>query len=517
MTQNTQVKKVGHASRCPLRAVFAAKSIAAVLALPTLLVAPLAFPHPAQAEQASSVERVPGAPAAVAAAAAAPSISAAEEDTFYDTSSLHPSVPGEVLRKQAVSYSTVLGDLNFAVPHRVNRIMYTTQDATGTLVATSGYVVEPVVAWDGPGPRPTLVVGRGTVGQGDKCAPSRNWPLGGKPDPLAGRTVNLEGVYDWLFASKGVRVVVADYIGMGTPGVHTYMNRDDQAHAMLDAARAARNFVEAAGEVFGDVAFYGHSQGGGASAAAAEAAADYAPDVPLVGAYSSAPPADLERVQKKIDGSRLSGAIGFTINGLLVRYPELQKSIDNYMNDAGKKALESIKNMCTNEIVESFGQTKTSSWTKDGRTLDQLLGEIPGAKKAMADQKIGTMTPTVPVMIVANPADDTVDYSQSKQLARDWCAQGAPVVFKDDILPKIDGYNHLLQAASGGAFGQGFILDRFRHIPLGPTCEIGDQRQDMVRGAAQAGSGLATKSATVGSVAAQLGAGRMPGGSLANK
>ena len=178
--------------------------------------------------------------------------------------------------------------------------------------------------------------------------------------------VNLEGIYDWVFASKGVRVVVTDYIGMGTPGVHTYMNRDDQAHAMLDAARAA-------GVGDSPVAFYGHSQGGGASAAAVEAAGEYAPELNVVGAYASAPPADLEAVQRNIDGSDLMGAIGFTINGLLERYPHLRPLLDEHLNEEGQEALKDLSTMCTGDITKKYGHRKTSEWTKSGKTLDELL------------------------------------------------------------------------------------------------------------------------------------------------
>ena len=126
--------------------------------------------------------------------------------------------------------------------------------------------------------------------QGDQCAPSRNWPLDNQPDPPAsGRTVALEGLYDLIWASQGVRVVVTDYVGMGTPGLHTYMNRLDQAHAVLDAARATRTLVGEDGGTFGKVGFYGHSQGGGAAAAAAEEMSSYAPDLDIAGAYASAP------------------------------------------------------------------------------------------------------------------------------------------------------------------------------------------------------------------------------------
>ena len=199
---------------------------------------------------------------------------AATADGFYNTADVALSTPGEILRQMKTSYSNILGSTDSELPPEATKIMYTTTDANGQLVPVTGYMVEPTVPWRGEGPRPTLVVGRGSVGQGDHCAPSRNWPLDGQPDPIASkRTVNLEGLYDFAMSRYGVRVVVTDLVGMGTEGVHTYMNRLDQAHAMLDAARAVKHLVGE--ENFGKIGFYGHSQGGGASAAAVEEARNY--------------------------------------------------------------------------------------------------------------------------------------------------------------------------------------------------------------------------------------------------
>nr|WP_306509263.1 lipase family protein [Corynebacterium xerosis] len=238
---------------------------------------------------------------------------------------------------------------------------------------------------------------RGTVGQGDQCAPSRNWPLENQADPFtSGRRVNLEGLYDWAFAGAGVRVFVTDYVGMGTPRMHTYMNRAEQAHAMLDGARAARNLSGGNGKV----AFYGHSQGGGASAAAVEEAANYAPDLQVAAAYASAPPADLDAVQRNIDGSDLVGAIGFTINGLAARYPQLAPIMDANMSERGKATLEDLSTMCTDQITSTYGHQRTSEWTKDGRSLDAMLRDLPEGEAAMNDQFIGHGVPAAPTMIV---------------------------------------------------------------------------------------------------------------------
>ncbi|MCW1007247.1 lipase family protein, partial [Streptococcus anginosus] len=75
-----------------------------------------------------------------------------------------------------------------------------------------------------------------------------------------------------------------------------------QAHAVLDAVRAAAQVSGSGVTSTAPVALAGYSQGGGAAAAAAELASDYAPELDLKGAYVGAPPADLVQVADRIDG-----------------------------------------------------------------------------------------------------------------------------------------------------------------------------------------------------------------------
>ena len=390
-----------------------------------------------------------------------------DHDAFYDTDGVTTTTPGEILKTETVPYNPAPRGMKGYVPKTVDRIMYTTTNAHGELTPVTGYIMEPRAEWKGKGERPTVIIGRGTVGQGDKCAPTRNWPLHNLQDPVqSGRGVNLEGIYDVAFAKYGVRVIVTDYIGMGTDEVHTYMNRLDQAHAMIDAGRAARNIVEKNGGKFGKVAFYGHSQGGGASTAAVEEAPNYGKDLDVAGAYASAPPADLNAVQQNIDGSDLMGAIGFTINGMLARYPELRPLLEEHLNEEGEKALAATAEMCTDEIMDNFGHQETRNWTKDGRSLTELLKDMPDAQKALEDQKIGNGKPEAPVMIVSGRYDRNVEYNQAKVLAKTWRDKGASVVYKDDFMPPIGEYNHLAQAATGAPYGLDFIIARFNDLPV---------------------------------------------------
>jgi triacylglycerol lipase len=52
---------------------------------------------------------------------------------------------------------------------------------------------------------------------------------------------NYEEPFVATMAARGFAIVMTDYEGLGTPGMHTYANRIAEGNAMLDAARAAKN------------------------------------------------------------------------------------------------------------------------------------------------------------------------------------------------------------------------------------------------------------------------------------
>lgn len=145
-----------------------------------------------------------------------------------------------------------------------------------------------------------VAVAPGTMGQGDPCATSLGLQ---HPLRINGRTVSVgyEDLAVYRLLAKGIAVVVTDYPGLGaTDRLHTYVNTVDEGHAVLDAVRAARSLPGTSITSGSRVALC-FSQGGGATAAAAELQPSYAPDVTLAGTYSGAPPADLTEVTKAIE------------------------------------------------------------------------------------------------------------------------------------------------------------------------------------------------------------------------
>ena len=378
-------------------------------------------------------------------------------DEFYVPPLQLVDDPGAVLRTQPMSLFAALPGVDGAYPVQAQRVMYTSRTQDDAPIAVTGTFIETEVQWRGAGPRPTIVVAPGTMGQGDQCAPSRSFPtaINAVAQPLS-ISFNQELLSSTLWGSMGANVFVTDYIGLGTPGVHTYVSRPEGAHAVLDGARAADAL----------------SQGGGAAAAAAELAAEYAPELDLKGTWAGAPTADLLDVLGKVDGTLIGGVIGYALNGLVERDPTLRSLVDERLTDHGKAVLNELSTECIGDTILERPFLRTESLTKDGKSLLENVRTIPEAGRIFDEQRIGERTPNAPVLITSGINDDTIPYGQARQLALDWCGQGASVDFRSNQLPPIlQGVvlpNHfgpqLIDGYGGGAAQ--FLMDRFADVPL---------------------------------------------------
>lgn len=365
--------------------------------------------------------------------AVAPTASAAD---FYTPPTTFASKPGSVIKSQPSPLLLQIPGIPNQWPGTATRIMYTSQYQDGKPAAVTGTVVEPTAPWTGKGPRPTVVLGPGTVGQGDQCAGSKlmSFPLAIDPSKPS-IAVNYSALEMNLLLLNGVRVAITDYIGMGTPGIHTYVNRKESGQAMLDAARAALRVAKAPANA--PVAFSGYSQGGGAAASAAELAQTYAPDLTVKATYAGAPPADLSKVIDQIDGTFIVGGIGYAINGLEARYPELKKVVDAETNGRGRGALKQLSTQCIGDTGLTFGFQRTSNWTKSGKSLSSVINKYPKVTAIVAEQRIGTLKPNAPVLLEGGINDDVIPYGQVNQLYKDWRAQGADVRLISNGIPPI--------------------------------------------------------------------------------
>ncbi|MGA5076998.1 lipase family protein [Streptomyces griseoincarnatus] len=393
---------------------------------------------------------------------------------FYTPPAELPSGNGTLIRHEPLRLGLSLPGLNGRrLPGTATRLMYTSTDSNGQPVAVTGAYIEPSAGWKGSGPRPLVVVGSGTMGQGDQCAPSLALE---NPLTLTGQTVSFgyETLAVHRLLATGAAVVVTDYVGLGaTDRLHTYVNRVDEGHAMLDAARAARSVPGATVTAASRVGMYGYSQGGGASAAAAELQRTYAPDVPLAGTYSGAPPADLTEVTKGIDGSALAGALGWSINGFAQAAPALREVVEANLNDTGRKALKDISTTCVGDAILGYGFTKSTRWTTSGKSVVEIIAGEPAARAVLDDQRLGRLKPTGPVRLATGTQDDIVPHAQARQLAVDWCKKGADVTYKAVRLPNLGDKlltNHLVPLLTDQGDAVDWLTDRLKGKTARSNC-----------------------------------------------
>lgn len=102
--------------------------------------------------------------------------------------------------------------------------------------------------------------------------------------------LNYEELFIATMMARGFAVVVTDYQGAGHSVDDTYVNRLAEGHTVLDATGAAMRLPDTSLDPNGPIALFGYSQGGGATASAAELVSSYAPELHVVGTYAGAPP-----------------------------------------------------------------------------------------------------------------------------------------------------------------------------------------------------------------------------------
>lgn len=182
------------------------------------------------------------------------------------TTSVSPAnfVPGHV----------VSGFWTYRVAYRSTRNTVNGMRAEGDMAA---YLVVPEKPIAGA---PLVVFSHGSNGVAPKCAPSRT-------DLSAAVADRDYPVSIMRLAGYGYTVIAPDYAGYSyDQGPVGYFNAEDEAHAVLDATRAAANLLPSPPD---KVVIFGHSQGGHAALAAQSYAKQYGMKGTLVGVSVFAP------------------------------------------------------------------------------------------------------------------------------------------------------------------------------------------------------------------------------------
>lgn len=376
-------------------------------------------------------------------------LSSEKTPEFYEPPPTMPVASGDVIRSEPLKVLLdPAGASNVALTSTL--VLYRSVRRDGSPIAVSGTVLVPKAPWVGPGDRPVIGYAVGTQGIGDKCAPSRQFSEG----------FEYEGMFMAGLLARGYALAITDYEGLGTTGMHTYMDRVSQGHTVLDAVRAAQRLPGTGLTSASPVAFVGYSQGGAAAASAAELAGTYAPELQVKGTAAGAVPADLTVIPANLDGTIWAEFLWFAIAGVSASYAY---DITPLLNADGVAFYENSVNDCVFDLGKA-ALKKSKDYTANGEGLAEIVKSDP-FRTMLDDQRIGRIKPSAPVLVSHSMLDDTIPYAVGKQLATDWCALGANVRLSTNITPMHVGgmLNHVTEI-------YGFLEARFADVPAASGC-----------------------------------------------
>ena len=288
------------------------------------------------------------------------------------------------------------------------KVLYHSRSVDGRNIVVSGAVIVP----DGKPPeagRTVVAVGPGTVGLADSCASSAN---GGGLAPALRDS--------WLDA--GYVVAVTDYEGLGTPGLHPYGVGESEGRSILDAARAAIALPESGAS--DDVVLYGHSQGGHAAFFAADIAAEYAPELAVIGTVAQAPLISLVNVMRLgADSPDFAGFLVMFMRGLNAAYPD-QAVLDAVMTEDGIEQSSIVEEACADVVLERFAQIGLDA------LLVQNPAEVPQWLALLESNSLAGGRFTTPLLLTKGDADEVLPKALTDVFADGLCAAGDNVEYR---------------------------------------------------------------------------------------
>ena len=328
------------------------------------------------------------------------------------------------------------------------RIAYISSDVGGRTTISTGLVVAPVAAPPKEG-RPVLAWAHGTTGTAQNCGPSQ---VTNPAVPL--NQYFLVGGNSWTdygipnleeFIKEGYVIVATDYQGLGGGGKHQYAVAGTNGRDLINSARAAISMKETGASK--RTIFYGWSQGGGATIAAASLEnylnqkGSVADDLQVLGFVAMAPEdagvmiQNANKDQATADKA-LNGLIALfsdnvfnfshfamTIWGTQAAYPNLK--LTDLFTDQGAKVVDQVvSNKCMHVVADTFNY----AYGAEFKTLlrDKPINTIAWIK-ALIDGSVPPVKPIAPVVIYWGTKDTAVPPIMHELYQKQMCAMGANI------------------------------------------------------------------------------------------
>ncbi|QIX28425.1 lipase [Nocardioides sp. JQ2195] len=258
----------------------------------------------------------------------------------------------------------------------------------------------------------------------DRCFPSyalrpgaRSW----------GALPQLELMLMASLLERGHVLTIADHEGRGgyfaaprEPGFRT-----------LDGIRAALAFPALDLDADTDVALFGYSGGGMATAWAAEMAPTYAPELSVVGAVAGSPVGDPGQAFIKLNGGLNAGLPALVVAGLRHIYPGLDRVIKEHASVDGIRRLDALEEQTTVVAVATHAFNDFDDY------LDSPLADVlatPEILHVFDDLRLGSHVPRCPLLVVQSVNDQIIDVDEVDTQVRAYLDEGADVRYVRDRL-----------------------------------------------------------------------------------
>lgn len=213
---------------------------------------------------------------------------------------------------------------------------------------------------------PVVVWAHGTVGVANACAPS----LSMRSDR------DKQYLNTWL--SLGFAIVAPDYPGLGSSGLHHYLNARGEAWSILDGVRESLKEFSLKNEII----LVGQSQGAHAAFSAAGYQPQYAPDLNIRATILTGTPyfskgTTASDILHSADGKTVLGGdpkmpyLFYIFLSAADLHPELQAS--DYFHDKALPVLEQANHLCITALTEQVMQQELNAGNSLKPAVESLL------------------------------------------------------------------------------------------------------------------------------------------------
>ncbi|MFD4438549.1 lipase family protein [Nocardia sp. NPDC058519] len=334
------------------------------------------------------------------------------DDPFYATPpGIEALAPGTVVRSRPVEVA-----LFGVFRQRITawQLLYRTCDLDG---APEVSVTTVLLPWGASGPRPLVSFQCAIDAVAPQCFPSYALRRGAW---TLGSIAPLELPIIAMALEQGWAVSVPDHEGLGG----RFGAAREPGYRALDGIRATLAFAPAALAPTTSVALWGYSGGGLATAWAAELAAEYAPELNIVGAAAGSPVGDPAAAFERLNGGWFAGFPAAFVAGLRQAYPELGPLLHDHLDARYRGLLGEAEERSTFALLLRFARRDVARHLRGG--MGELLAE-PVLRRILADIEPGTRAPAAPLLIVQGVNDEVIAVADIDAHVRRYQQAGATV------------------------------------------------------------------------------------------